>query len=262
MSSILDFLSPIPFGPPATPLSPGPPPNLTEFNLAFMIAPIILQGGIAAQVQGQLLPITSLTGGLPTTPEQAFAIYYPLPGSTLIEQTIGTYPFANQSIAANAVIRQPLSISMLMIAPVNQQGGYLSKQGAFNALQQALQRHNAAEGVYIIATPAFTYTGLVMTSMVDVTPESSEQKQTHYQLNFSQPLLTLAGAAAAQNALVTNLTNGSQINNPSVSGSSATSTGMLTGIPAALAGAYQSVGVGVSNSEGFSASTGASPGVT
>ena len=76
-----------------------------------------------------MLPIISITealnftvgilsGGENIELDDFFANYQPIPGGTLIDQDIGEYPFANQSVAANAVIAKPLKIPMMMICPV------------------------------------------------------------------------------------------------------------------------------------------------
>lgn len=227
-------------------MSALPPPLLSstgaraQYDRAFQISPIILQGGIAASAQGGLLPIIHYTGGAPADSSEAFAIYLPMPGSTLISQAVGMYPFANQAIAANATIQQPLTLSMVMIAPVSQAGGYLSKFHTFSALQRALAQHNASGGTYIVATPAFMYTDLLLTAMTDITPEisadePSKQVQIQYQLDFIQPIVTLAGAAAAQSALTQKITNGSKITGtPKWSGNQASSPANLTGVTGAL----------------------------
>lgn len=210
----------------------------SQYELAFQISPIILQGGIAASVQGGMLPIISLTGGPTKDATEAFAIYLPLPGSTLISQSVGMYPFANQSIAANATVQQPLTLSLAMIAPVNQAGGYLTKLQAFSALQRSLEQHNAAGGTYIVATPAFVYKDLILTAMTDITPEVSDenkQVQIQYQLDFIQPIVTLQGAAAAQSALMQKITNGTKFNGaPTWSGQQASSPANLPGVTGAL----------------------------
>jgi len=185
---------------------------MAQYNLAFQVSPIILQDGIA---KGGLIPIIQLYGQVGNLAPSAsvndfFAQYLPLPGSTLISNTVGMYPFANQTIAANAVIQQPLTLSMKMIAPVNQQGGYLTKLATFTALQGSLQLHNASGGTYVVATPAFVYTNLIMTGMESL-PSDDAQQQIEWQLDFIAPLLTLAAAAAAQNNLMAAVTGGGQI---------------------------------------------------
>lgn len=218
----------------------------SQYDLAFQVSPIILQNGIVSAAVGGLAPITEYTGGAPTSLDDAFAHYIPLPGSTLISQTVATYPFANQAVAANATIQQPLTISLLMIAPINKAGGYLTKLQRFTSLQNSLAQHNALGGTYIIATPAYVYNYVLMTAMTDATPQISldggKQLQIQYQLDFVQPVLTSAALAQVQAALTQKVTNGNKITGiPNWSGNQASSpankpgvTGMLGNVTAAL----------------------------
>lgn len=173
------------------------------FALGFQISPIILTGGTASLMPGGMLPVLQalsiVFAGTDSGLENAFANFRPLPGSTLIEQKIGNYTFANQAVAANAVIADPLTISMLMEIHVRQAGGYALKLATMTALQAMFSQHNASGGTYTIATPAFFYTDCVMTRMVDAS-DGSKQAQNSYQLEFVKPLLSLTQAAQAYNA--------------------------------------------------------------
>lgn len=200
---------------------------VASYNLAYQISPIILQGGIFPSAS---MPIISLYGSSSlilsalnfvtgaTDPTQLFPVYLPLPGSTLISNQVGMYPFANRQVAANAVIQQPLTLSMQMIAPVNQPGGYLTKLAMFTALQGSLSQHNAAGGTYNVMTPAFLYTNLLMTGMEDMTSGQGNQKQIEWRLDFIQPLVTQQAAAAAQSSLLSLITSGGQVTNTTWSG--------------------------------------------
>ena len=190
-----------------------------SFKLASQISPIILVGGIASAIPGGALPIISVSnalnfaggllgGGADLGLDDFFANFQPLPGSTLVEQKIGMYTFANQAVAANAVIRDPLTISMLMVCPSNASNGYTAKLAAMTALQSTLQQHNNSGGTYTIMTPAFVYTNCVMTSMSDVSHAESKQVQNAYRLDFVQPLVSLAQAQAAQNSMMSKISNG------------------------------------------------------
>lgn len=208
------------------------------YDLAFQISPILLVGGIVG-AQGAIAPIITYTGVSLTNLDNAFAHYLPLPGSTLISQSVGMYPFANQTVAANATIQQPLTISLMMIAPVNQPGGYLTKLSTFTNLVKQLALHNSIGGTYIVATPAYIYTNCLMTAMTDATAEISaedgKQAQIQYQIDFVQPIITSQGLAAAQGALMQKITNGNQITGaPSYSGNPASSPANLTGVTGAL----------------------------
>ncbi len=197
--------------------------GLAAFKLSFQLSPIIFTGGIAAGITAALpgggLPIILITEALNFTEgllagaedlnlDDFFANFHPLPGSTLIDQQIGKYPFANQAIAANAVIRQPLTISMRMICPARQEAGYALKLATITALQAAFAAHNGSGGTYTVATPSYFYTNCVMNGMRDTSNAQSAQAQNTYQLDFEQPLLTLQDAIQAQNNLMSQITAG------------------------------------------------------
>ncbi len=198
------------------------PSNLPGWKMAYQLTPIILTGGIAT-AQGGAIPIIKLTdpsvSGISVTSagvaitgtvtgasdpqlDGFFASYMPLPGASLIANEVATYPFANQSVAANAIITQPLNISMLMTCPANGSGGYWQKQTTMSSLQSSLAQHNSLGGTYSIITPAYIYTYCIMTGMRDVSGGDSKQVQYAWQLDFTQPLVTTQAAAQAKNSLI------------------------------------------------------------
>jgi hypothetical protein len=224
--------------------------GMAAFRMSFQLSPIIFTGGIAANVPGGMLPIILITealsfvqgilaGGREINLDDFFANFAPLPGSTLLSQQIGKYPFANQAVAANSVIRQPLKISMRMVCPARGPAGYAVKLATMTALRAAFALHNASGGAYTIATPSFFYTNCLMLDMVDTSQGASQQAQNTYQLDFEQPLLTLQDAVQAQNNLMARLTAGTPVGgNPTWSGLSPTvgtppSLGAVGTIPAA-----------------------------
>jgi hypothetical protein len=218
-------------------------PGTAQFTLSYQISPIVLCGGIAQNVQGGVLPIISITesqsfnagipsAGGPINLDDYFANFAPLPGGTLGENQIGEYPFANQAVAGNAIIAQPLVISMLMTCPARQPVGYAQVLSTMTALVQALNQHDSLGGTYTVVTPKYYYTNLIRLRLVDISSSESRQAQNAYQWDFRRPLLTLEAAQAAQNTLMSKLSNGTQINGqPSYSGG-ATSVGQ----PSSLAG--------------------------
>lgn len=189
------------------------------WRLLFQQSPIILNNGIAQNMPGGILPIMALTqaanfaegllsGGDVTNLDNFFANFVPVPGGTLIDQQIGKYPFANQAVAANATIQQPLRISFMMICPAQLELGYLTKLAVITALQSALYQHNTSGGTYTLATPFFFYTNCVMLSMEDASVTSSQQPQNTFRLNFEKPLITLSDAQAAQGSMLSKVTQG------------------------------------------------------
>lgn len=198
------------------------------YNLAFQVSPIILTGGTLGLMPvigltGQLISLLQGGGGL----EDFYATYLPIPGGNVINNAVGTYPFANQQVAANAIIEQPKHISLLMIAPVRAVGGYLTKLAVFTSLQTAFQNHNRAGGTYTVMTPAYMYTNCIMTGMTDVTGGDTKQRQVQWQIDFFRPLISLSDAQNAQNQLMGALTGGQVVTSPSNSGFSGAASSAL-----------------------------------
>lgn len=207
-------------------------PGLAAFKLAFQLSPIVLNNGIASAIPGGSLPIIAITEALDFTVgilsggenielDDFFANFQPIPGGNIISQLIGKYPFANQSVAANAVIAQPLQISMLMVCPVREPLGYYTKVATMLALQAALKQHNLSGGTYTIVTPAAFYDNCVMLSMTDVSNTESKQVQNAWRLDFEQPLLTLQQAQQQMNSTMSKISSGTQTDG-STSGLSST----------------------------------------
>lgn len=192
------------------------------YKMSFELSPIILTGGVASAIPGGMLPIISITEALNfatgllsggnVSLNNFFANFQPLAGATLVDNEIGTYPFANQAVAANAIIARPLAISMKMICTVKTPLGYATKLATMMALQATLSKHNASGGTYIVATPSYFYTDCIMTAMKDVsTGAAGHQAQTEWQFDFAKPLLTLADAEQAQNLLMSKISSGTEI---------------------------------------------------
>ena len=227
-------------------------PTAQGFSLSNELSPIILQGGIAQNITGGALPISTLLSmgggtadGEPLTIDNALAVFMPLPGSSLINQQIGMYPFANQATAANAVITEPLGISFKMIAPSRQPGDYGGNvMAAISALQASLAQHNITGGTYICVTPSFIWSNCVMTGMRDISGGETKQVQYAWQLDFLQPLVTLAAAQAAQNNLMSQISGGTNIpGQPAFSGPSTSPASVQA--PSVVPASQATVGAGI-----------------
>lgn len=218
----------------------------SAYDIAFQVSPIILNGGIVANTPGGMMPIIGLVGQLASLAQGVlssgglslddfFARYVVLPGGTIISNAVGTYPFANQQVAGNAIIMQPKNVSLLMIAPVKDTGGYLTKLALFTSLQSSLESHCAAGGTFHVATPARIYTNCILTSMTDVTGGEGRQQQIQWQLDFVQPLITQQAASSAFSALMSKLSGGQQVTDGAWSGA-------VAAAGSAVQGALQGVG--------------------
>jgi hypothetical protein len=197
------------------------PPSNSKAQLFYQVCPIILTGGAISQVSGGVLPMLSLfysTGSALELPydiddlDNAFGAFNVLPGGTLVAQTIGKYPFANQSVAANAMIREPLTLSVIMDTPMRGPDAWNKKQSVMTALKLALDGHNNAGGMYTVATPAFIYQNLVMTALTDNSRGNNSLPQNAWRFDFEGPLITIAAAQGSQNQLMQKISN--QVYNP------------------------------------------------
>lgn len=178
-----------------------------KFEDLYQTNPIVLTGGIAANQPGGVISILDLL-------VDGFASFKPVTGASLLKNQCATYPFANQAVAGNALIADPLTLQMQMICPASSAPdgvGYLSKQSIMTALVASLNQHNAQGGLYTVFTPSFVYNDGVLLDLRDVTSDDMKQKQVIYQWDLYFPLLTLAAAAAAQGSLYQKLDSGATI---------------------------------------------------
>jgi hypothetical protein len=239
--------------------------GLTAWKLAFQLSPIILTGGVAKALGG-MLPLVAITEALnfPTgllsgaenlDLDDFFANFEPLPGAALLNQDLARYPFGNQGIAANAVIQQPLTFSMLMVTTAKGNLGYFLKLAIFQALQAALQQHNTMGGSYIVLTPSFVYTSCVLRALRDTSNPATRQPQNTWTFDFEAPLLTLSDIESAQSSLMSAISNASQ-----VTGQTPAWSGVGSTIPATIGGTGNALVPAVTNTAG-AASLGA-PGFT
>lgn len=196
--------------------------GLAAFKLAFQLSPIMLTGGMANNMPQSTLPIIALTeaasfvqgllsGGENIELDNFFAHFQPMPGSSLIDNQIGQYPFANQAVAGNAIIAMPLKLSMLMVIPAKGIVGYAVKLATMMSLQAALNLHNSQGGTYTVITPVYFYTNGILTGMRDVSNPASKQPQNAWQLDFEFPLLTLNQLDSVQGSLMSKISNGSNV---------------------------------------------------
>ncbi|EOW6510871.1 hypothetical protein G9G39_03830 [Cronobacter sp. EKM101R] len=190
------------------------------YKLGFEISPVILCGGVAQSIPGGMLPVVALTqsasfvtgllgGAMELTDlDKYFCHWRVAQGATLVEYDIGRYPFANQAVAANALLAQPLRVPMLMDAPVNDNTGAMTKLVTLSALQAVTQAHANLGGTYIVATPAVIYNNCILKSVRDVTGSNEPLPQRQWLWDFEQPLIAETGAQQAINSYLSKIDNG------------------------------------------------------
>jgi hypothetical protein len=192
---------------------------LSQVTLLYQVSPIILTGGLASFISGGMLPMLALTNPNAFTNnllgsnenfelDDAFAVFQPAVGGSLVEQIAATYPFANLSVAANAIIRNPINVSLLMMTPMRTEGAWAMKLAVMSALKATLDQHNNAGGTYTVCTPAMIYTDMILLNLTDVSIAQSPIPQNAWRWDFTRPLVSLQDAAGAESNLMNQITNG------------------------------------------------------
>lgn len=140
--------------------------------------------------------------------DQYFAHFKVVSGGTLQEWTTAEYPFASMVMAANAVIQQPLKVSLMMLCPAkattetNQyQNNLLDRASKMSSMKAQLETHIASGGTFGVNTPSYYYNNCLLTSLVDASVQSEKQVQYMWQWNFTQPLITQSQASQVYNNL-------------------------------------------------------------
>lgn len=233
------------------------------YKLAYEVAPITMTGGIAGGTIGGAISVLSLLqsisfGGLygdgDVDLDSTFANFFPVAGSTLVDNLYSNYPFANLTVAANAVIAQPLAVSLLMRIPCRSAGDYATKTYIMQALQSTLQQHCQSGGLFNVAVPVGFYPNALLSKLHDVSGGSSLQAQIEYQWDFIKPLVTLDDALGAENAMMSNLSSGGQTDGALSGVDNAVGSPGTTSAPEVSPAATGAQGAGVSSGSvpGFS----------
>jgi hypothetical protein len=192
---------------------------LSLYQLLYQITPIFLNDGIASNIGGGILPILALlnpnayntlfSGGSDTfNMDSYFGIFQPAAGGSLIQQQIAEYPFANLSVAANAIVRNPIEVSMIMVTPMKTQYSWAVKNATMTALKTALDTHNNIGGTYTVFTPAFTYYNMVMLGLSDMSNPQIVLPQNTWKWDFRRPLVAQSDLVFAENNLYAKITGG------------------------------------------------------
>lgn len=179
----------------------------------YQINPLFLTGGSFAGVPGGIFPFSLLAGAALDLTQDLIGGGSPwawkvMAGGKMVSQSVATYPFASQQVAANATVQEPLAVSMLFRAPVNASFGYVTKTAILTALQTALTNHNNAGGAYTIFTPGLFYQNGLLLNVIDVTTEETKQLQVDWEFDFFFPLITQQAAGSGLSSAMSKLSGG------------------------------------------------------
>lgn len=234
---------------------------LSQWQLLYQISPIFLKDGVATgAISGNMLPLLAiinadafdsvLMGGSPNwTLDEAFGIFQPAPGGSLVEQSIAEYPFANLNVAANAIVRNPINVSLVMLTPMKTPQAWSLKIATMTALKATLDNHNNAGGTYVVFTPAYIYQDMCMTALTDISTAQSPLPQNAWRWDFTRPLVQLRDAYNAESNLMSKITASLPV--------ATDSTGVLTatGMPGSSVNVAIGAGGTAPNLFGFPIST-------
>jgi hypothetical protein len=198
--------------------------SVSQIQLLYQLTPIWLQNGIASGPIGGYMPILSIlnyevwsalntqnaSAAADWNFENAFAIFQPAPGGSLVKQSIAEYPFANLNVAANATLRNPINVSMIMSTPMKENSAWAMKQSRMSNLKAVLDAHNNLGGTYIVFTPAYIYNNMCMENLTDVSTAVSPLPQNTWRWDFTAPLVAISDVLGVESNLIQKLTLGLQ----------------------------------------------------
>jgi hypothetical protein len=218
---------------------------LRNAKIQFQIAPIILVNGIASSIPGSAVSILAVTGptllqgpqgtnllnalvsadsaiagtfyaggsganlGNFVNLDNAFGAFNVLSGGTLSVNTVPKYPLGDMTMAANAIVREPINISLIWDTPMRDDNAWAVKIAVFQMLKGVLDLHNNSGGVYSIMTPAYTYDNCILTALTDNSRSNSPVPQNAWKFDFERPMVvTTDDLAQAQNIFMNHMTQG------------------------------------------------------
>jgi hypothetical protein len=200
-------------------------------KLSFQVSPVWLTGPPVANMPNKMLPIIAITdpalysqvasqvGAMgsyqqfrfdTTALDDAFGAFQVMPGGSLIKQDVAQYPFANQYVAGNATIFSPLEVSLIWDTPMRGTGAWANRMGVIGLLQAWLFNHNNDGGTFTVVTPSFIYENMLLTSLTDSSRGQNPIPQNAWRWDFTKPMIRITDLAAAQSALMSKLTAGTQ----------------------------------------------------
>jgi hypothetical protein len=187
----------------------GPPIGATPVPIIAFTDPTLFLQAVQGQASTtQTVQTQAQTSSASQSLDDAFGAFQVLPGGSLVKQEVAQYPFANQWIAGNATIFQPLELSLIWDTPMRGGNAWATRLSNITNLQARLTYHNNSGGTFTIVTPSFIYTNMIMTGMTDASRPQNPVPQNAWRFDFIKPLIMLSDAAAAQSALMAKLTAG------------------------------------------------------
>lgn len=172
---------------------------MDDYHETYELNPIILTSGIATE---DGLKISDLLG-------KGFAYFRPLDGTQLLSYSVAEHPVYNLETAATAVMRNPLTIQFLMIVLKSKLNPTALQHDKMVNFINQLRLHSKKGGLFIIATPFYTYQNAIITEIAQANIEEPNfGLQNGLRLTFRKSLVDLEDAANAYNEQMNRLNNG------------------------------------------------------
>lgn len=190
---------------------------IQQYQLAYQVSPLYLTGGITSNLPSAIQPFLSYVMpnaftvlGPPYLPsaeksyntddlDNAFGAFSIIPGGTLNKNTIAKYPFANQYVATNAAIREPLNLSLIWDTPMRGPGAWDIKLATMTSIKKILDAHVNIGGTFTVATPSFIYTNMLLTGLTDNSRGNIPLPQNAWRFDFERPLVVQTELQQAYN---------------------------------------------------------------
>jgi len=167
----------------------------------------------------------------PSVDLDGFFAHFKVESATMVNNRVGNYPFANQRVAANAIISDVQLITLSMTCPAQTEGGYFTKAITMTALKKSLDIHIEMGGTFMILTPCYPYTNCLLTNLYQGGGgNDSKQPQNDWVWEFQQPLLTLEEAKLLQGSLLSKISGKLPVSSPSWSGLKDMANNAVSGI--------------------------------
>lgn len=200
------------------PLLPIGKLSIDSYELAYIRSPIILRGGIA-DFQGGYMPIIELTEFLNVLEairntvltgsplKDMYGAFQVQGGTSLLQYASGEYPFQNAATAVNYQMKMPNQIVFEMLTPFKKSMDLFNQLPVMTVLIQALERHRALGGYYMLLTPSKIYTSCILESITQADYDVGSQLQMAWMWAFKEPLLTEEAAEKAYNDTMDKIAN-------------------------------------------------------
>ena len=138
-----------------------------------------------------------------TNLDEAFGAFTVIPGGTLCVNTVPKYPLASMTMAANAIVREPINVSLVWDTPMRGPNAWDVKLTTMQALKAMLDQHNNLGGTYTVMTPAYYYDNLILTALTDNSRGGNPLPQNAWRFDFERPMIVTEQDATLDQNMVT-----------------------------------------------------------